>query len=138
LSGHHQYISSRARLTEGWSLHSSGYGEVLSSWAPTAPGMVLQCSGCLYSGGDGRTGPELTEGTRSTSPTSRRRPVRARGRCLYPFRGFRRPFSGGAVCRPYGSGRHSVAELTPTFPHSSPAVPGTAARGWGWWNSAGI
>jgi hypothetical protein len=30
---------------EGWRLHSSGYGDVLSSWAPTAPGVVLQCSG---------------------------------------------------------------------------------------------
>jgi hypothetical protein len=78
---------------------------------------------------DGHTGPELAEETRSTSPTSRCRPVRARGRHPYPFRGFHCPILRGAACRPYGSRRHSVTELTPAFPHSSPAVSGMAARG---------
>jgi hypothetical protein len=55
--------------------------------------------------------------------------VRARGRRPYSFRGFRRPLSRGAACRSYGSGRHSVTELTLASPHSSPAVPGMAARG---------
>jgi hypothetical protein len=126
--------SSSVRQLESWAdggleSHNSGCGGVLSSWAPTVPGMVLQCSGWLYSGGDGRTGSELAEATRSTSPTSRRRPVRARGRHLYPFRGFRRPLSRGATCRLYRSGRHNVTELTPAFPRSSPTVPGMAARG---------
>jgi hypothetical protein len=129
LFGHRSYVSSRVGLMEGWRPHSSGCGDVLSSWAPTASGMVLQCSGWQYSGGDGRTGPELAERTRSTSPTSQHRLVRARGRRLYPFRGFCHPFSRGAACRPYESGRHSVTELTPAFPHSSPMVPGMAARG---------
>jgi hypothetical protein len=77
----------------------------------------------------GRTGPELAEETCSTSPTSWRCPMRARGRRTYPFRGFRRPLSRGAVCRPYVSGLHSVTELTPAFPHRSPTVPGMASRG---------
>jgi hypothetical protein len=55
--------------------------------------------------------------------------VRARGRRPYSFRGFRRPLSRGVTCRLYGSGRHSVTELTLAFPHSSPAVPGMAAWG---------
>jgi hypothetical protein len=108
---------------EGWAdgrlgLHSSRHGDVPSSWAPTTPGMALQCLGWQYNGGDGRTGPELAEETRSTSPTSRRRPVWARSRCPYPFRGFRRPPSRGAACRSYGSGRHSVTELTLALLHS--------------------
>jgi hypothetical protein len=77
--------ASRVGLTEGWRPHSSGCGEVLSSWALTASGMVLQCPGWQHSGGDGRTGPELAEETRSTSPTSRRRPARARDRRPYSF-----------------------------------------------------
>jgi hypothetical protein len=55
--------------------------------------------------------------------------VRARGRRSYSLRGFRRPLSRGVACRSYVSGRHSVTELTLAFPHSSPAVPGMAARG---------
>jgi hypothetical protein len=66
-------------------MHSGGDGDVLSSRAPTTPGMGLQCPGWEHSGGDGRTGPEVTEETRSTSPTSQRCPVRAWGRRLYPF-----------------------------------------------------
>jgi hypothetical protein len=92
----------------------------LSSRAPTALGMVLQCLGWWYNGGDGHTGPEVMGETRSTGPTSRRRPVRAQGRRLYPFRGFRHPLSRGAECRSYGSRRHSVMELTPAFPLQLP------------------
>jgi hypothetical protein len=69
------------------------------------------------------------EETRSTGPTSRRRLVRAWGWRLYPFRGFRCPLSRGAACRTYGSGRHSVTEFTPAFPHSSPTAPGMASWG---------
>jgi hypothetical protein len=66
---------------------------------------------------------------RSTSLMSRRRPGRARGRRPYLFRGFRHPLSRGATWRPYGSGRHSVTELTPTFPHNSRTVQGMATQG---------
>jgi hypothetical protein len=72
-------------------MHSSGDGDVLSSQAPTTSVMVLQCPGREHSVGDGRTGPELAEETRSTSPTSRCCLVRARGRRPYPF------FEGSAV-----------------------------------------
>jgi hypothetical protein len=109
--------------------YSGGDGDVLLSRAPTATGMALQYSGWRHSGGDGRTGPTVTEETRYTGPISRRRPVRARGRRPYHFLGFRCPLSRGAACRPYGSGRHSVTELTPAFPHSSPTAPGMASRG---------
>jgi hypothetical protein len=129
LSGRRSYVSSRARLTEVQRSHSSRCGGVLSSCDLIGPGMVLQCSGWLYIGGDGHTRPELAEGTRSTSPTSWCHPARAWGRHPYPFRGVCHPISRGVVCRPYRSGRHSVTELTPAFPHSSPAVPGMAARG---------
>jgi hypothetical protein len=110
-------------------MYNGGDGDVLSSQGPTATGMVLQYSGWQHSGGDGRTGPELAEETRSTSPTSRHRLMRARGKRPYPFRGFSRPLSTGVACRPYESGRHSVTDLTPTFRHSSPAVPGMATWG---------
>jgi hypothetical protein len=55
--------------------------------------------------------------------------ARARGRCSYLFQGFHRPLSKGATWRQYGSGRHSVTELTPVFPHGSRTVPGMAAQG---------
>jgi hypothetical protein len=45
-----------------------------------------------------------------------------------PFRGFHRPLSRGATWGRYGSGRHSVTELTPAFPHSSRTAPGMAAQ----------
>jgi hypothetical protein len=124
--GHRPYADSRVQLMEGRRMRSCRCGDVLSSRAPTTHGMVLQCSGWWHNGGDGRTGPVVTEETRSNGLTSRRRPVRARGRRPYPFRGFRRPLSRGAA---YGSGRHSGTELTPAFPHSSPTVPEMASRG---------
>jgi hypothetical protein len=77
----------------GRKVHSSGRGGVLSSRVPTASGMALQCPGWLHSGGDGCTGPEVTGETRSAGLMSRRNPAWARGRCPYPFRGFRRPLS---------------------------------------------
>jgi hypothetical protein len=107
-------------------MHSSGRGGVSLSWASTVPGMALQCLGWWHSGGDGRTGPKVTH---STGPTSRRRPERARGRRSYPFQGFHRPLSRGATWWWYGSGRHSVTELTLVFPHSSRTVPGMATQG---------
>jgi hypothetical protein len=109
--------------------YSGGDGDVLSSRAPTATGMALQYSGWRHSGGDGRTGPTVTEKTCYTGLTSRCGPMRVRGRRLYPFRGFRRLLLRGAACRPYRSGRHSVTELTLAFPHSSPTAPGMASRG---------
>jgi hypothetical protein len=88
--GRHPYADSRVQLTEGRRVHSCGSGDVLSSQAPTAPRMVLQCSGWWHSGGDGRTGQGVTEETRPTGPTSRCYPARERGRCPYLFRGVRR------------------------------------------------
>jgi hypothetical protein len=82
-------------------MHSDGRGGVPSSWAPTVLGMTLQCLGWWHSGGDGRTGPELT---------SRCHPGRAWGRWPYRFQGCHHPFSRGATWRKYGSGRHSVME----------------------------
>jgi hypothetical protein len=70
-------VSSRVELTEGRRSHNSGRGDVLSSWTPTTPGMVLQCPGWWRGVGDGCTGPMATEETRLTGSTSRRRPVRA-------------------------------------------------------------
>jgi hypothetical protein len=78
---------------EGRRSHSGWRGDVLSSCSPTASGMVLQCPGWRRGSGDGRTGLMVTEGTRVTGSTSRRRPVRARCRRPYPFRGFHRPLS---------------------------------------------
>jgi hypothetical protein len=110
-------------------MHNSGRGGVSSSRASTVPGMALQCMGWWHSGGGGRTGPEVTEETRSTDPTSQRPPERERGRRSYPFRGFHRPLSRGATWWRYETGRHSFTKLTPSFPHSSRTVPGMAAHG---------
>jgi hypothetical protein len=76
-------------------MHSSRCGDVLSSWAPTMLGMALRCPRWQYGGWDGRIGAELAEEMRPTSPSSRCRPMWARGRRLYPFRGFRRPLLRG-------------------------------------------
>jgi hypothetical protein len=92
-SGRRACASSRVGPTEGRRSHSGGRGDVLSSWTPTPPGMVLQCPGWWRGRGDGRTGPMAMEETRLTGLTSRRRPVRARDRCPYPFRGFHHPLS---------------------------------------------
>jgi hypothetical protein len=91
--GRRPYSNSRVQLTEGRKMHSRGRGDVLSSRVPTAPRMVLQCTGWWHSGGDGCTGPTMTEETRSTGLMSRSCPAWARDRCPYPFRGFRRPLS---------------------------------------------
>jgi hypothetical protein len=61
-------------------MHIGGCGGVPSSRAPTVPGMTLQRLGWWHSGGDGHTGPEVTEETHSAGLMSRRRPERARGR----------------------------------------------------------
>jgi hypothetical protein len=71
--------------------YSSGHGGVLSPRAPTTSRMVLQCPGWRHDGEDGRTWPMVTEETRITCPTSRRRPRRVRNGRPSPFRGFRRP-----------------------------------------------
>jgi hypothetical protein len=89
-------------------LHNGRRGDVPSAWVPTVLGLSLQCPGWWHSGGDGRTGPEATEKTRSAGLTSRRRPGRARSGWSYHFRGCRRPLSRGAMWMRYGSGRHSV------------------------------
>jgi hypothetical protein len=60
-------------------MHSSGRGDVSSSRVPIVLGMVLQCPGWWYSGGDGRTGLKVTEEMRSTGPTSWCRPTRVQG-----------------------------------------------------------
>jgi hypothetical protein len=117
------------QLTGGWRTHSSGCGGVLSFRAPTASGMVLQCPGWRHSGGDVHTGPKVTEETCITGPTSWCCPARARGRHPYLFRGFHRPLSRCTTWGSYGSGWHSVTELTLAFPHSSRTVPRMAAQG---------
>jgi hypothetical protein len=43
--GRRPYADLRVQLTEGRRMHNYGCGDVLSSRAPTASGMVLQCSG---------------------------------------------------------------------------------------------
>jgi hypothetical protein len=53
--GRRRYANSRARLTEGRRMHSSGRGSVSSSRASTAPGMVLECLGWRCSARDGGT-----------------------------------------------------------------------------------
>jgi hypothetical protein len=81
------YTDSRVWLTEGREVHSCGCGNVLSSRVPTAPGMDVQGPGWLHSGGDGRTGMEVTGETRSSGLMSPRCPAWAWGRCPYPFEG---------------------------------------------------
>jgi hypothetical protein len=104
------YANSRAWLTEGRRLYNGGRGDVLSIWVATVLGMARQFSGWQHSGGDGRTGPEVMEEMRSAGFTSRRHPMRVRGRWPYSFRGCRCPLSREATWRRYGSGRHSVLE----------------------------
>jgi hypothetical protein len=77
-------------LTEGWKSHSGGCGDVPPSLDPTVPGMALQCPGWRHSGGDGRTGAEVTEKTRPAGLTSRHRPAERRV-------GIRTSFEGSAV-----------------------------------------
>jgi hypothetical protein len=92
--GRRPYADSRVRLTEGREVHSYKRGNVLSSRVPTAPGMAAQGSGWLHSGGDGRTGPEVTWETRSTGLTSQRCPAWAWGRCRTLFEGSAALFRG--------------------------------------------
>jgi hypothetical protein len=104
------YTDSRAWLTEHWRLHSGGRGDVLSTWVPTVWGMAPHCPGWRYSGGDGRTGPEVMEDTRFADLTSPRRSRRVWSWWPYPFRGCRRPILRGATWKRYRSRRHSVTE----------------------------
>jgi hypothetical protein len=98
------YANSRTWLTEDRKLHSGRRGDVLSTWIPTVLGMTLQCLGWRHGGGDGRTGPEVTEKTCPAGPTPRRHPGRARSWWPYLFRGCCRPLSRGTTWR-YGSRR---------------------------------
>jgi hypothetical protein len=63
----------------------SGIGSPLPSLCHLGP---PQRRGWRHIGSDGRTGPTVTEETRSTGPTSRRRPVRAQLGVRTPFEGF--------------------------------------------------
>jgi hypothetical protein len=56
---------------------------------------------------------------RSTGQMSWCCPAREQGRRPYLFRGFRHPLSIGTTWGSYGSGRHSVTELTLAFSHSA-------------------
>jgi hypothetical protein len=89
--GRRPYADLRVQPTGGRKVHNSRRGGVLSLRTPTASGMAVQCPGWRRGGGDGRTGPMVTEETRPTGPTSRRCPERARNRRPSPFRGFRHP-----------------------------------------------
>jgi hypothetical protein len=61
LPGHHQYTSSRVRLTGDPELHSGRCGGVPSTQALTVLVMASQCPGWQHSTGDGRTGSEVTK-----------------------------------------------------------------------------
>jgi hypothetical protein len=95
--GRHACVISRVGLTEGRWLHSSGRGGVLSPRTPTALGMALQCPGCRYIGGDGCTGPMVTEETRLTGLTSWCCPGRARNKRPSLFEGSAVPLRGCSV-----------------------------------------
>jgi hypothetical protein len=58
----------------GHKAHNGRRGGVLLPHTPTASAMALQCSGWCCGGGDGCTGLMVTEETRLTGSTSRRRP----------------------------------------------------------------
>jgi hypothetical protein len=79
------YANSRAWLMEDRRLHSSGRGDVLSTWVSTVLGMTLQCPRWRHSGGDGRAGPEVIEKTRPVGLTSWRHPGRVRSWWPYLF-----------------------------------------------------
>jgi hypothetical protein len=64
---------------------TAGVAASLHPVLPTASGMAPQCLGWRRDGGDGCTGPMVTEGTRLTNPTSRHGPVRAWNRRPPPF-----------------------------------------------------
>jgi hypothetical protein len=127
--GRRPHADSRVRLTKGQRTHNSGRGGVLSSRVPTTSGMALQWPGWKHNGGDGRTGPKMTEESCFPGLMSRCCPAWARGRRLYLFRGFRHPLSRGATWRPYRRGRHTVTVLTLALPHSPLPVPGMASQG---------
>jgi hypothetical protein len=69
--------------------YNSRRGDVLSPRTPTAHGMVMQCPGWCWDGGDGRTRPIAMEVTGPAGLTSRRSPGQAWSR--------RRPPEGYAV-----------------------------------------
>jgi hypothetical protein len=52
-------------------MHNNGCGDVLSSRAPTAPGMVLQCPRWWHNSGDGRTSERIKMSTRGGGVISR-------------------------------------------------------------------
>jgi hypothetical protein len=83
---------SRALLTWGRTRRSSRRGGVLSPHASTALGMLVQWPGWRCDGGDGRTGPMVTEVTAPTVLTSRRSPVRAWSSRSSSLRALCRPF----------------------------------------------
>jgi hypothetical protein len=83
-------------------------GGAPSEHGSTASGMVLRCLGWGHRVGDGRTGSEVMEKTRSTHLVSRRCVGQAPGWWTYASQGRRCPFSRGAAWRKDRSGWHSV------------------------------
>jgi hypothetical protein len=73
--------------------YNSRRGDVLSPRTPTAHGMVMQCPGWCWDGGDGRTRPIAMEVTGPAGLTSRRSPGQAWSRRRPPPRGLHRPLS---------------------------------------------
>jgi hypothetical protein len=116
-------------------VHSGRRGGVLSPRTPTASWMALQCSGWRCGGGDDRTGPMATEEMRPAGLTSRHSPGQVWNRRSSPLSRVPPSSFEGMARRPYESGRHSVAELTPTLPHSVVQWRGWPHRG-SWRNSA--
>jgi hypothetical protein len=89
----------------------------LSSWVPAAPGMAAQGRGWLHSGGDGRTGPEMTGETGSAGNVTVLSRV-GMGQVSVPFSRVLPSSFKGVARRPYGGGWHSVTELTLALSHS--------------------
>jgi hypothetical protein len=110
LLDHRPYANSRAWLAEDRRPHSGGRGDDLSTWVPTVQGMALQCLGWRRSGGDGRTGPEVTGKMRPADLTSQRRPRRGGVGGAVPLSRVPPSSFKGATWRRYGSGRHNVME----------------------------
>jgi hypothetical protein len=74
--------------------YNSRRGDVLSPRTPTAHGMVMQCPGWCWDGGDGRTRPIAMEVTGPAGLTSRRSPGQAWSRRRPPPEGYTVLFRG--------------------------------------------
>jgi hypothetical protein len=105
-------LGTASRVVRVWSSSIHWFEGLAKGRALVAQGTAWRCPvrRGLHSAEDHRTGPEVTEGTRSANPVSRHRPDQAPGQQSYALRGCPHALSRGTTWGKDGTRCHSALE----------------------------